>query len=144
MSDCKWCKDEVCVNADSPLRADSCENCRHYVRLKKNEGICCGGGWVNPIFAPNKKRNCRSFWKKKKYIDAYTKEEATDVSPIRHGKWTKNKKGDTVCSSCGAKIPMVEMNVPPYDELQYVPFKTIFCYLCGSLMEEWGNVEQFD
>jgi hypothetical protein len=24
MSDCKWCKDGVCVNADSPLRADFC------------------------------------------------------------------------------------------------------------------------
>ena len=24
MAECKWCKDEFCVNADCPMRADYC------------------------------------------------------------------------------------------------------------------------
>lgn len=33
MAECKWCKDEFCVNADCPMRADYCP-------VPDNEGVC--------------------------------------------------------------------------------------------------------
>lgn len=122
----------------------TCENCRKYVALQKDHGICCGAGRAYPILKPQKQNNCIVFWGKTKYIDANTMQEAKGVSPVRYAKWVKNEKGDIVCKSCGVKIPMVEMNTLPYGELQYVPFRTTFCYCCGVLMEEWGDVEQSD
>lgn len=33
MAECKWCVDEICVNADCPMRADYCP-------VPKDEGVC--------------------------------------------------------------------------------------------------------
>ena len=33
MAECKWCKDEFCVNADCPMRADYCP-------VPNDEGVC--------------------------------------------------------------------------------------------------------
>ena len=33
MADCKWCKDEICVNADCPM-------CTDYCPVPDTEGVC--------------------------------------------------------------------------------------------------------
>ena len=33
MAECKWCVDEICVNADCPMRADYCP-------VPNDEGVC--------------------------------------------------------------------------------------------------------
>lgn len=44
MADCKWMKDEICVNADCPMCCDYCpvpdtENvCRHEDRNERDDG----------------------------------------------------------------------------------------------------------
>ena len=44
MADCKWCKDEFCVNDDCPMRADYCPVpdiegvCKYEERLTVDEG----------------------------------------------------------------------------------------------------------
>lgn len=56
---------------------------------------------------------------------------AADVAPVRHGRWTLNKKyGDYECSECG------QGDVKAMD---FTNLKMRYCPNCGAQMDGAGN-----
>lgn len=51
---------------------------------------------------------------------------ATDVRPVRHGKWTLNKNGSGTCSECG-RVQTSCWDLDGWDN---------FCHHCGADMRE--------
>ena len=127
MTECNWCKDEICVNADCPICCDYCP-------VPDTEGVC--------KFEDRSERHFTVVeGRMKEYIDreeallaikqAFEKGErpslyikcipAADVAEVRHGRWlcvdtateqfflcNRCKKKEywesNYCPNCGAKM----------------------------------------
>ena len=113
MTECNWCKDEICVNADCPICCDYCP-------VPDTEGVC--------KFEDRSERHFTVVeGRMKEYIDreeallaikqAFEKGErpslyiksipAANVTEVRHGKWIqphwKNSNYCYNCSECGGE-----------------------------------------
>ena len=119
MTECNWCKDEICVNADCPICCDYCP-------VPDTEGVC--------KFEDRSERHFTVVdGRMKEYIDreeallaikqAFEKGErpslyiksipAADVTEVRHGKWIHSEIEDDdwgrtfhewTCSVCGYSV----------------------------------------
>lgn len=134
MTECNWCKDEICVNADCPICCDYCP-------VPDTEGVC--------KFEDRSERHFTVVeGRMKEYIDreeallaikqAFEKGErpslyiksipAADVTPMRHGRWrwvaydANPKIGNWHCTYCN-RIPKSFQ-------------KEDFCPNCGAKMDK--------
>ena len=133
MTECNWCKDEICVNADCPICCDYCP-------VPDTEGVC--------KFEDRSERHFTVVeGRMKEYIEreallhkirwASSAEEAVmsvrripaaDVTPVRHGRWrwvaydANPKIGNWHCTYCN-RIPKSFQ-------------KEDFCPNCGAEMDK--------
>ena len=134
MTECNWCKDEICVNADCPICCDYCP-------VPDTEGVC--------KFEDRSERHFTVVeGRMKEYIDreeallaikqAFEKGErpslyiksipAADVAEVRHGRWrwvaydANPKIGNWHCTYCN-RIPKSFQ-------------KEDFCPNCGAKMDK--------
>ena len=134
MTECNWCKDEICVNADCPICCDYCP-------VPDTEGVC--------KFEDRSERHFTVVeGRMKEYIDreeallaikqAFEKGErpslyiksipAADVAEVRHGRWrwvaydANPKIGNWHCTYCN-RIPKSFQ-------------KEDFCPNCGAEMDK--------
>ena len=61
-------------------------------------------------------------------IEAIEEAPTVDAEPVRHGRWVKDKNGDTYCSHCDTYIPVVWG-----EEIE----ETDHCPNCGAKMGGW-------
>ena len=134
MTECNWCKDEICVNADCPICCDYCP-------VPDTEGVCKFEGRSERHFTVVEGRM-------KEYIDreeallaikqAFEKGErpslyiksipAADVAQVVHGRWrwitydANPKIGNWHCTYCN-RIPKSFQ-------------KEDFCPNCGAKMDK--------
>lgn len=108
MTECNWCKDEICVNADCPICCDYCPvpdtegvckfedrserhftvvegRMKEYITKDRAKQFVCGH--CNEVCSekPCEPRDCD--WMA--FID---KEPAADVAPVVHGRWIEQEK----------------------------------------------------
>ena len=139
MTECNWCKDEICVNADCPICCDYCP-------VPGTEGVC--------KFEDRSERHFTVVeGRMKEYIDreeallaikqAFEKGErpslyiksipAADVAEVRHGKWIqphwKNSNYCCNCSECGGEAMHREYQ---WDKNGIYPV----CPNCGAKMDK--------
>lgn len=111
MTECNWCKDEICVNADCPICCDYCP-------VPDTEGVC--------KFEDRSERHFTvAEGRMKEYIDreeallaikqAFEKGEgpslyiksipAADVAPVVHGRWIWHEQDfEYECSACKCRF----------------------------------------
>lgn len=70
------------------------------------------------------------FYTKENVIDYLESIPASDVAPVRHGKWLKNSHDDLYCSVCGAT---------ERDTYDAVIEECKYCYSCGARMNGKEN-----
>lgn len=132
MTECNWCKDEICVNADCPICCDYCP-------VPDTEGVC--------KFEDRSERHFTVVeGRMKEYIDreeallaikqAFEKGErsslyiksipAADVTPVRHGRWV-NTHSDSEFAQCSlCKHPVYAA---------WIWNLTNYCPNCGAKMD---------
>lgn len=76
----------------------------HCAECDSYHGVRCRACWVDDTLD---------------YIDS---EPATDVTPVRHGRWERTADGAALCTACKRK-----MNPSQYGYA--------FCRLCGAIMD---------
>lgn len=132
MTECNWCKDEICVNADCPICCDYCP-------VPDTEGVC--------KFEDRSERHFTVVeGRMKEYIDreealsaikqAFEKGErpslyiksipAADVTQVRHGRWV-NTHSDSEFAQCSlCKYPVYAA---------WIWNLTNYCPNCGAKMD---------
>ena len=132
MTECNWCKDEICVNADCPICCDYCP-------VPDTEGVC--------KFEDRSERHFTVVeGRMKEYIDreeallaikqAFEKGErpslyiksipAADVTEVRHGRWV-NTHSDSEFAQCSlCKYPVYAA---------WIWNLTNYCPNCGAKMD---------
>ena len=139
MTECNWCKDEICVNADCPICCDYCP-------VPDTEGVC--------KFEDRSERHFTVVeGRMKEYIDreeallaikqAFEKGErpslyikcipAANVAEVRHGRWIciNKRYGEYECSVCHG----MDSNCSDYYGIHAVTEQE-FCPSCGAKMDK--------
>lgn len=141
MSECKWCKDEFCVNADCPMRADYCP-------VPDNEGVCRYEERIDDKEV--KMKTCREYKNNKAQLSSTISEleenapcsfrfEYSDKDAASYGtciffdsKLCRLAEGEG--KDNGKKIQEVNFSVKKCDECYHFP-------VCKHA-EQWKDIEQ--
>ena len=154
MTECNWCKDEICVNADCPICCDYCP-------VPDTEGVCkfedrgkrhfTGGGLVMSkeyIEREVISEGIRKYYYKNPPNSSYEggfdhgldkaqrvihNASVADVVEVRHGRWIqphwKNSNYCCNCSECGGEAMYREYQ---WDKNGIYPI----CPNCGAKMDK--------
>ena len=134
MTECNWCKDEICVNADCPICCDYCP-------VPDTEGVCKFEDRSERHFTVVEGR-MKEYIERELAIEALSRGEgcgnvcrraierilAADVAPVRHGRWVSvQHKLARVCSVCNRDEPykFADIDADVYD----------YCPYCGAMMD---------
>ena len=147
MTECNWCKDEICVNADCPICCDYCPvpdtegvckfedrserhftvvegRMKEYITKDRAKQFVCGHCTEACSEKPCESRDCD--WMA--FID---KEPAADVIEVRHERWEKHGS-KWQCTGC--KV-LMSIDGTPQENLLY------YCPNCGAKMDGEGCVQ---
>ena len=123
MTDCKWMQDEICVNADCPMRADYCP-------VADNEGVCkFEDRTADSVAKTDKERLVELMFSYQEEHDSIVVDKlgladhliANGVVVRKQGHFVTDEFGDSSCSICGEK---------------YLNITQAFCPNCSALLVE--------